>query len=994
MNCKSHNEALFIQYSGTPTQGHEDFIQTLTSPENKLKMSPPPPPPPSTNRPNVHINPRFHGNANILPVTRTSPNTSPHKKSNTVHVNPKFANRPLPCLPNRLDPSIVHAPPQINNTQHVTVSAPIYSNANPNIYENMRIATTSYPIYQNTSYQQPNVVASEPIYSTIGHGLPIDSSKQEQFIKNIQQSIQSQVTTSFQKTIESNTVSSVTSNGVVLRNKYKKDNRPDKPSRNSIAAKSNRMSVVEKPNRYSLIVEKPKRNSVYSVDNRKSVNIVEHRKPVKPVRQTIIHSSVPVNCSTLPVSNSGSDSVTSSTSGSSLSCSTPALGGSNSSCVPMTPTPTMTSKKTDEKENLPSTTKKSFLFTPLRKTPFKKIGTRKLIRVKKKSLSPGTPKPSFKRIGNTKLIRIRDSLTSDKSTPTSIYSIRTKTKIVKKVKNTPSNISKFRFSFITPLSVRKNRIVRQTSNKNIARVKKRSFTSRFKLDRRDKKDTFIHKGSGQSRLKKLSNGTYHVSATKLQKVGSTTTPVKPARTRNISIYRPKANVLNPNIAPNKVISVQGIKFTVADNGRKLKRLSESDLGSSSVPSTLAYSASVSQTSPGNSQTSPAMSSTSTAKQTSPGLYSGSPIKRLSSPNKIKLSPNKAIVKPVKKTYIGGEEFDEIEPGVFTRSRHSLTRQSITQAKARSINTILKVQNRSKQYCMFFNKFGKCTKKEKGTCPYIHDSSKIAVCRRFLQGACTKDVCLLSHDLQLEKMPQCKFFLDGVCTKQNCPYLHVKVSDEAGVCERFLKGFCPNGADCSQRHVIACPQFDLTGSCSKPAGKCALPHIPRKSAESQQDKKVAPSKPKRKSLGPTEQNQKKSRVTATSGRYYDDQEQDTPKDNSTPSTNSGEDNGGVSADIEERRRRILDKIEQAKQAWRSSMLGDDASLDTGISEGQDVQYVDTSDSADLHKNEKPEKRAPALPAARPPLGKLEDFISLEGFHEDGNKDEQHVNDRLI
>ena len=33
------------------------------------------------------------------------------------------------------------------------------------------------------------------------------------------------------------------------------------------------------------------------------------------------------------------------------------------------------------------------------------------------------------------------------------------------------------------------------------------------------------------------------------------------------------------------------------------------------------------------------------------------------------------------------------------------RQSITDAKNRSINIILKNQNRSKQYCMFYNKFG-------------------------------------------------------------------------------------------------------------------------------------------------------------------------------------------------------------------------------------------------------------------------------------------------
>ena len=85
-----------------------------------------------------------------------------------------------------------------------------------------------------------------------------------------------------------------------------------------------------------------------------------------------------------------------------------------------------------------------------RKTPFKKIGNRKLIRVnKKKSLSPGTPKPSFKRIGNNKLIRIRESLASDKtsSTPGKVYRIKTKTKIVKSVKNTPTNTSKYRLEF-------------------------------------------------------------------------------------------------------------------------------------------------------------------------------------------------------------------------------------------------------------------------------------------------------------------------------------------------------------------------------------------------------------------------------------------------------------------------------------------------------------------------------------------------------------------
>ena len=123
----------------------------------------------------------------------------------------------------------------------------------------------------------------------------------------------------------------------------------------------------------------------------------------------------------------------------------------------------------------------------------------------------------------------------------------------------------------------------------------------------------------------------------------------------------------------------------------------------------------------------------------------------------------------KKLFLEGEEYIEDEPGILIRSRNSMTRASITSAKQRSINTILKSQTRSKQYCMFFNKFGKCKKKEDGVCPYIHDKEKVAVCRKFLQGNCFKEHCLLSHKVAPEKMPVCKFFLEGVCTKEPCPY---------------------------------------------------------------------------------------------------------------------------------------------------------------------------------------------------------------------------------
>jgi len=268
-------------------------------------------------------------------------------------------------------------------------------------------------------------------------------------------------------------------------------------------------------------------------------------------------------------------------------------------------------RKTEEKENLPSSSKKNFLFTPLRKTAFKKIGNRKLIRVKKKSLSPGTPKPSFKRIGNNKLIRIRESLTSDKSTPMKVYAIKTKTKIVKSVKNTPTNNSKYRFSFITPLSIRKNKLVSQafSAKSKSPVVKKSSFANPFRLDRREKKGKQLARKTSQTKLKKLSTGTYHVSATKLQRVGSERSST---RTRSVNIYRPKAAAINANIAPNKVITLQGVKFAVAENGRKLKRVPESDSQSAN------YSASVSHTSPGQSQTTSPGCNTSPGVQSSPG----------------------------------------------------------------------------------------------------------------------------------------------------------------------------------------------------------------------------------------------------------------------------------------------------------------------------------------------------------------------------------------
>ena len=325
-------------------------------------------------------------------------------------------------------------------------------------------------------------------------------------------------------------------------------------------------------------------------------------------------------------------------------------------------------------------------------------------------------------------------------------------------------------------------------------------------------------------------------------------------------------------------------------------------------------------------------------------------------------------------YLGGEELEEVEPGVFTRSRHSLTRQSITQAKTRSINTIMKNATRSKQYCMFFNKFGKCTKKEAGNCPYIHDKEKIAVCRRFLQGSCHKDNCLLSHKASPEKMPVCKYFLEGVCSKEACPYLHVKVSEKAAICQAFLKGYCSNGSDCKERHVMACPEYDRVGVCSKPAGKCPFPHVTNTAGQA--EKKVAPAKPKRKSLGQTPADHKKKRVQPSSTRYYEDKGKEEDKE-----TQEIQDAAEVTPELESKRKRLLRKIELAKQGWTGvsvSVIKDEA--EEKLDDSGPYEKIDSDSSGEDEV------------VTREPIGQLGDFISLAGY---SSEDEEiHTDHRLI
>lgn len=81
---------------------------------------------------------------------------------------------------------------------------------------------------------------------------------------------------------------------------------------------------------------------------------------------------------------------------------------------------------------------------------------------------------------------------------------------------------------------------------------------------------------------------------------------------------------------------------------------------------------------------------------------------------------------------------------------------------------------------------------------------------------------MSHELTAERVPHCHHFQKGVCTKEDCPYVHVRVSPTALVCQNFpVYGYCEKGVNCTEKHIIECPDFSNTGSCTD--RRCKLPH---------------------------------------------------------------------------------------------------------------------------------------------------------------------------
>ncbi|KAG2768004.1 hypothetical protein PC116_g9404 [Phytophthora cactorum] len=141
--------------------------------------------------------------------------------------------------------------------------------------------------------------------------------------------------------------------------------------------------------------------------------------------------------------------------------------------------------------------------------------------------------------------------------------------------------------------------------------------------------------------------------------------------------------------------------------------------------------------------------------------------------------------------------------IITKSgaaRAALIRAKATMQRARSKRfQTKKAVNVRTVYCSFYNRFGYCKNKEE--CRFIHDSRRVAMCRKFLKNECNDPKCLLSHHHDENKVPDCKMFLRGACTREGCKYRHVKVSATAELCEPFTKGYCPKGGACPLRHEL-------------------------------------------------------------------------------------------------------------------------------------------------------------------------------------------------
>ncbi|KXJ92306.1 hypothetical protein Micbo1qcDRAFT_195205 [Microdochium bolleyi] len=184
----------------------------------------------------------------------------------------------------------------------------------------------------------------------------------------------------------------------------------------------------------------------------------------------------------------------------------------------------------------------------------------------------------------------------------------------------------------------------------------------------------------------------------------------------------------------------------------------------------------------------------------------------------------------KTTHIGGVKFYRTRNGNLVR--HGVIRAK--QCVLRSVDVYMLTFPRMaggvkkvNEQCKTFSWNGSCPKG--ANCRYLHDASKVAICRNWLlKGECPNgDNCDLFHELTEERTPLCLHFAKGKCNKPDCSFVHAEHAASDPVCRAFgFCGYCANGARCPDRHVFECPDFSNDGVC-KIKG-CKRRHIERAS----------------------------------------------------------------------------------------------------------------------------------------------------------------------
>ncbi|BGP48142.1 hypothetical protein JCM10450v2_004014 [Rhodotorula kratochvilovae] len=291
--------------------------------------------------------------------------------------------------------------------------------------------------------------------------------------------------------------------------------------------------------------------------------------------------------------------------------------------------------------------------------------------------------------------------------------------------------------------------------------------------------------------------------------GSLSAPPSAAPSRRTSPAPDAAPARTPAPAPQREVVIDGVVFVADQRGNKLVRKPDADRASATIAAA-----------------GPPSPSLSTPKRAS---HLGTTYIRTKAGNLVSLAfaRRRKELADAKREEMSakGERLDRLV-GVVKGVQAARSARGRGMGRGRGGFTATRpVKPKSDKLCRFFQRTGQCSRAH--TCPYVHDSSKIAICPLFLRASCPRpaSTCPLSHAPNAHRAPHCVHFPS--CTRgAACPYAHVRVSADAAPCREFVElGWCERGEECGKRHVRECWRFAETGKCEVKG--CREPHVLRR-----------------------------------------------------------------------------------------------------------------------------------------------------------------------